>query len=297
MEYKGYEIYDKKNTIIIKKVKDFSPINIFECGQCFRWEKENDNSYTGIVWGRVINITCKEDKLIIKNTSLNDFFNIWFDYFDLARDYSIIKKEIAFEKTIKRAIDFGWGIRILKQDFWEVLISFILSSNNSIARIKRAIDILSGEYGEKIRFNGKDYYSFPTCRALSLKGPEDLNICRGGYRCKYISLSSKIINQREIDIWNISKLKTKQARQLLMELPGIGPKVADCILLYGDSRYSVFPVDVWIKRAMEEMYFKKKVSFNTIREFSEKYFSKNAGFAQQYLYYYARENKIGLSKS
>ena len=297
MEHKGFEIYEKKNTVIVSKVRDFNPVHIFECGQCFRWEKENDNSYTGVVKDRVINISCKEDKLIIKNSSLNDFFKIWFDYFDLARDYSVIKKEISVDEIIKKATDFGWGIRILKQDFWEVLISFILSSNNNIARIKKAIEIISGEYGEKITFNGKNYYSFPSCGELSSKSLDDLTICKSGYRCKYISLSSKIINEKKVDIKKISKLETKKARQLLMNLPGIGPKVADCILLFGDSRYNVFPVDVWIKRAMEAMYFKNEVSFNTVREFSKKYFSDKAGFAQQYLFYYARENKIDFSKS
>src|SRR5690554_5919152 len=155
MEYRGYKIFEKRGSVIIKNVDRFEPAHVFECGQCFRWNRENDGSYTGVAMGKVINVDKKGTDLIMGNTSLDDFKRLWFDYFDLGRDYNRIAGLVSVDDTMMQAVRYGHGIRILKQDFFETLVSFIISSNNSIPRIKKIIEALSEMYGRKISFNGK----------------------------------------------------------------------------------------------------------------------------------------------
>ena len=158
------KVYEQDNTVILEDIKDFNPKHIFECGQCFRWIKEDDESYTGVAKGRVINVSKQGDKVFLKNTNLDDFNNIWFEYFDLGTDYGKIKDILRnMDEHLEKATEFGEGIRILKQDGWEMLISFIISSNNRIPMIQKAINNLSREFGTYIgEYNGKEYYAFPT---------------------------------------------------------------------------------------------------------------------------------------
>lgn len=295
MEYKGYKVEEKENSIEVQGVKDFNPVHVFECGQCFRWLKQEDGSYTGIVRDKVANVSFKEDRLIIKNASSNDFAELWHDYFDLDRDYGQIKRQLeAKDSIMQEAVRFGYGIRLLRQDLWETLVSFIISANNRIPRIMKTVAAIAKVYGDRLEFSGKDYYTFPGMDRLYNTELEKLEVCRGGFRCKYIVRTAGLALDGEIKLDGLKDMSTDEARAQLMKFPGVGPKVSDCVLLFSATKYDVFPTDVWVKRVMEELYFKKETSLKEIQEFSKEYFGDMVGFAQQYLFYYARENRIGV---
>lgn len=289
-----YKIIEENNKVILEDVKDFEPKHIFECGQCFRWNVESDLSYTGVAYNRVINVKKEGNKVIFSNTNLDDFMNIWYHYFDLDRDYGKIKEELSKDPIMKRAIDFGHGIRILKQDVWETLISFIISANNRIPMIKKAVETLSKRHGEYIgEFMGKKHYSFPTADSLRKLTIEELEECGVGYRAKYIASAAIIVSNRDMDIYRLKNLSSENARRELMMFSGVGPKVAHCIMLFSLDKHDSFPVDVWVKRVMEHFYFKEDTKLKDIQEYAENKFGEYAGFAQQYLFYYAREKGIG----
>lgn len=290
------KIYEEKNRIIIDKVKDFEPKHIFECGQCFRWDKEEDNSYTGVVKGKVINVKLEEDVLTLDNTNLEDYNNLWHQYFDMDTDYSLIKEELAkIDEHLYNATRFGTGMRLLKQDTFEIVISFIISARNAIPMIKRSVAFLSTALGEEIgEYRGKKYYSFPTPKALSHAEEQTLIDSKVAFRKGYIKDTSYIQHSLQTDIYKLKNLPTDMARRELMLLPGVGPKVSDCILLFGLAKYDVFPVDVWVQRVMNEFYLDKEVKdLKKIREYGIDLFKDKAGIAQQYLFYYAREKGIG----
>lgn len=319
-----YNIVEEENKIIIKDIKDFNPQHIFECGQAFRWDKEEDGSYTTVAFGKVLNVKKVGGDIILSPTNMEDFEEIWYDYFDLARDYGEIKRELSKDPILKEATEFGDGIRILNQDPFEIIISFIISANNQIPRIKNSIELISKHYGQKIGTRGqvhcpkiqsdnpchpersegsygldeaaysKDYYSFPTPEALSKVNVEELReISRVGFRDKRIIETSRIIADGEIDIDHIFNQSRDEGKETLMTLPGVGPKVSDCILLFAFDKDEAFPVDVWVKRVMEYFYLKEDTNVKKIGFHGQRLFGNLAGFAQQYLFYYAREEGIG----
>lgn len=289
-------IIEKDNQIILEGIsEDFEPKHVFECGQCFRWLREEDDSYTGVVQGKVINVKKENDLIIFDNTNKEDFENIWFDYFDLGRNYGEIKKQLkVMDEYLEKATEFGQGIRILQQDGWEMLISFIISANNRIPMIQRAINNLSERYGKFIdEYRGKKYYAFPTPEELSKVSVEDIRACQTGFRDKYIKSVVDYVNENNEDVLSYRKLDTSECIKELVKFNGVGPKVADCIALFGMQKYDTFPVDVWVKRVMEEFYVEDNLSLPKIRKFALDKFGDLAGFAQQYLFYYARELGIG----
>ena len=287
-----YKIIEDGNQIILKDMRNFNPKHIFECGQAFRWTLEDDSSYTTIAYGKVLNVKREDRDIVLSNTNLDDFNNIWYDYLDLARDYDEIKRELSKDEILKEAIKFGEGIRVLNQEPFETLISFIISANNQIPRIKRSIELIAKHYGEKIE--GTDHYSFPTPETLSKAKAGDLKeICRVGFRGERIVETSKIIARGDLDLNNIFHLSRLEGKDLLMTLPGVGPKVSDCILLFAFKKADAFPVDVWVKRVMEHFYLKEETNVKLIGKYGAKLFGSLAGFAQQYLFYYARELGIG----
>lgn len=288
-----YNIIEKDNKIIIENVSDFEPKHIFECGQCFRWNEEDDGSYTGVAHEKVINVKKEENNIILSNTNREDFNNIWYEYFDLDRDYKAIKEELSRDEVLKKSTDFGYGIRILNQDPWEILISFIISANNRIPRIKAAIELLSEKYGEYIEeYNGKKYYSFPKPEDITEKSVEDIKNCKTGFRARYIVNAADIVASGQMDIYAIKNLTTEDARKELMLFSGVGPKVSDCIMLFSMDKYDAFPIDVWVKRVMEYFYLDEDTKLKDIQKYAQNKFGKYAGFAQQYLFYYARELNI-----
>ncbi|MCC3870132.1 DNA-3-methyladenine glycosylase family protein [Terrisporobacter mayombei] len=289
-------IIEKDNKIILEGISDdFDPQHVFDCGQCFRWLKEEDSSYTGVVQGRVINVKKENDLIIFDNTNKEDFDNIWFDYFDLGRDYSEIKNELKImDEYLEKATEFGQGIRILQQDGWEMLISFIISANNRIPMIQRAINNLSERYGKFVgEYRGKKHYAFPTPEELSQASVEDIRACQTGFRDKYIKSVVDYVSENNEDVLSYRELNTDECINELVRFNGVGPKVADCIALFGMQKYDTFPVDVWVKRVMEEFYVEENLSLPKIRKFALEKFGDLAGFSQQYLFYYARELGIG----
>ena len=289
------KVYEKENSVVIEGALDFDPKHIFECGQCFRWKAEEDGSYTGVAKGRVINVSREGNTVYLKNTNLEDFNKIWKSYFDLETDYAKIKNELkSMDEYLEKATEFGWGIRILRQDPWEMLISFIISSNNRIPMIQKAISNLSREYGTYIgKFNGVEYYDFPTPEQLSKASIADIRACSTGFRDKYIKATTERVISENEDVYDYENLATEDCRKKLMEFNGVGPKVCDCIALFGMQKYDTFPVDVWVKRVMQEFYVEDDMSLPKIRKYAIDKFEDLSGFAQQYLFYYARELGIG----
>ena len=285
-------IIEEKDKIILKDIQHFDPVHTFMCGQCFRWDEEDDG-FVGIVKEKVIFVKLLGNGDIeIHNTNEKEFYEIWQDYFDFNTDYEKIKNTLYIDEHLKKAIDFGYGIRILNQDVFECLISFIISTQNSIPRIKKIISVMSNLFGEEITYNGKKYFSFPTPKKLAGLTEEDLAPLKAGYRAKYIIDAAKKVYNGEVDIYSLFEQDTKKAREELLKIKGVGPKVADCILLFSLKKHDAFPIDVWIGRIMRSLYLTENATMKEILEYSEQNFSGYAGFAQQYLFYYARENKI-----
>ena len=285
-----------KQTYIIKNNTSFEPKDIFDCGQCFRWNLEEDGSYTGIFGNNVLNVNKKQKEIIVSGICDGNIKEICTQYFDLDRDYEKIKKTLSkIDNNLKKSSEYGSGIRILNQDLWEMIISFIISANNNIPRIKGIIERMSKKYGKEIEFNGKKYYTFPTKEELSKATISDLRALGMGFRDKYIYKTTQKINSKEVDLEKIKDMNnTKEIREELLKLPGVGPKVADCILLFSIlNRYDVFPIDVWVRRVMNELYIhnkdEKKVSKREIEKIAIDKFGPLQGFAQQYLFYWKRE--------
>lgn len=293
------KITEIENGLILEDVRDFDARHIFECGQCFRWVREEDGSYTGIAYGRALNVKSDYEKGIVTldNTCMKDFQNIWYNYFDLGRDYSAIKEALSKDSVLDMAIKHGKGIRILKQEPWELLISYIISANNSIPMISRSIGLLSEMYGKQFYCKGKAYYAFPTPEELLKAGIQGISLCRAGFRCKYIYQAAEMVNSGEISLEEIAALDIDAARRSLMKVPGVGPKVADCIMLFSMQKYKAYPVDVWVKRVTEYFFLGRDVKMKEIRQFAEEKFGDMAGFAQEYLFYFARESKLNPDKT
>lgn len=197
---------------------------------------------------------------------------------------------------MKESIKFGEGIRILNQDLWECIISFIISANNNIPRIKKIIEAISKQYGEEILWRGKKYYFFPTVEQLSKASIEDLRKLGTGFRDKRIYNTTKKIYEKEVDLEKIKQLKTSlEIEEELLKLDGVGNKVANCIMLFALKRYDVFPIDVWVRRVMNDLYLhkenEKEVDKKELKAFAEEKYKDLAGLAQQYLFYWRREDK------
>ena len=289
------KLYEKDNLVILEDVENFDAKAIFTCGQAFRWYEEKDGSFTTVHLGRVLNVLNEDDKVIFKGTNLEEFNEIWIDYFDLNTDYQSIRKSLANNKILANAMEYGKGIRILNQNHFEMLISFIISANNMIPRIKKSIEVISMRYGKFIcQDENRKYYSFPTVEELSKATVEELReFAKVGFRDKRIFDTVNMILNEKIDLDNFENLETDILREELLKFSGVGNKVADCIMLFSYKRGEVFPVDVWIKRVMEELFIKEETPVKKISKEADRIFGKYAGYAQQYLFYYGREEKIG----
>lgn len=275
---------------VINNVEDFNITHILECGQCFRWHKEDDGSYTGVINYGVINVSENEkNDVCFTYEFLNGTRKNIEEYFDLDRNYSNIKKVISLnDETMESAIKYGYGIRILRQDAWEMLISYIISAANNIPRISKTIENISKEYGRKITFNNKEYYLFPTPKELSKASIEDFRRLNLGFRDKYVYGAVQDVVSGTVDLEKINQLKYKEAKKELMKIKGVGSKVADCILLFSMNKIEAFPIDTWIKKVMTELYSTQN-SLKDIEKCATERFGEYAGIAQQYLFYYMRE--------
>lgn len=280
---------------ILKDAKSFEPNHVFDCGQCFRWEKQRDGSYTGIFNNNVLNVNKIDNDIIFKGICENNIKEVCTEYFDLARNYEDIKLELSkVDDNLKKSIDYGEGIRILNQDLWETIISFIISANNNIPRIKGIINRLSEKFGSKIEWDGDTYYTFPTVQQLARASVQDLRSLGLGFRDARVYETTKMILNKEVDLDKMYEEDTSKARERLLTLSGVGPKVADCILLFSKlKRFDVFPIDVWVRRVMNELYIKNedetKVSKKEIENLAKEKYGNLEGIAQQYLFYWKRE--------
>lgn len=290
----------KEQVYVLENIEDFELKHIFECGQCFRWNEEEDSSYTGIVGSNVLNVKKEYNNIIIKGYCNDNIQDVCNKYFDLETDYKQIKYQLSkIDDNMKTSIEYGRGIRILKQDPWEALISFIISANNNIPRIKGIIERISKKYGKEIKWNNKEYYTFPTPEELSKASVKDLRLLGLGFRDSRVFETTKMIKNKEINLEKLEHIEDINAlREELLKFPGVGPKVADCIMLFSMKKYEVFPIDVWVKRVMTELYLDeiteenaKNISNKKILELAENKFGKLAGLAQQYLFYWRRELK------
>lgn len=269
--------------------------DIFDCGQCFRWNMEENESYTGVIKNGVINIKKIGKNVFIKGITDTNLEEIVYNYFDLKTDYKKIKTDFSnIDKYMKESTEFGEGIRILNQDLWECIISFIISANNNIPRIKKIIESISKKYGKKVVFENKNYYLFPTPEELSVASVEDLRNLGLGFRDKRVFETTRKVLNKEIDLERLIQIdNSEKIKEELLKLDGVGPKVADCIMLFSMQRYDVFPIDVWVRRVMNDLYIKceneEAVSKKEILKLADEKFGNLAGIAQQYLFYWRRE--------
>ena len=270
----------QNNEIIIENIDNFDLKKTFECGQCFRWNENGEGVWKSVVAGKEISIKNDGERLILYPCNENDFNTFWRNYFDLDRDYSKINDLLCQDEILSKAVAYGNGIRILNQDPWETLCSFIISQNNNIPRIKGIVERLCENFGEKIGTN----YSFPSAKTIAKLNIDDLNIIRCGFRAKYIIDAAKKVTDGSINFDELKLLNENTAREQLMAIYGVGEKVADCTLLFGLSHINVCPKDVWIKRALQVFYD---------GNFPECALSFQ-GIAQQYLFYFARETKLEI---
>jgi len=269
---------ERGGEVEITGIDDFDLAKIFDCGQCFRWESDENGVYSGVAFGRAARVRQVGRSLFISGT-LEDFEAVWLDYFDLTRDYAEVRRMLCIDDFMRKAIEFGSGIRILRQDCWETLCSFIISQCNNIPRIKKIISSLCRCFGEKIEFYGNVFYSFPSAAMLSTLESADLAPLRCGYRADYIIGAARAVASGELDLAALAECSPGYARAALKKQHGVGDKVADCVLLFGLNKLDVFPVDVWIKRAIASYYGPG---------FDPAVFSPFSGIAQQYIYYYMR---------
>ena len=224
-----------------------------------------------------------------------DIKEIVTNYFDLNRNYSEIKEKLSkIDENVNLSIQYGEGIRILNQDLWETIISFIISANNNIPRIKGIIERLSQKYGKEIKWNGEKYYTFPTPEELKKAEVQHFRELGTGFRDIRLYETTRMVLENKVVLKDLYNVDTLKAREELLTLSGVGPKVADCILLFSDlKRFDVFPIDVWVRRVMNELYIKNpdetKVNKKDIARIAKEKFGDLEGLAQQYLFYWKRD--------
>ena len=270
--------------IIYENITDFDPVHTFECGQCFRWVPAGDGSgdYIGAAGSNAARVSYSDGRLVLDVTGGSREF--WHEYLDLGTDYSEIKRQLAQgDPTITDATDYGCGIRILRQDLFETIVSFIISQNNNIPRIRKNIESICDVYGERIgEAFGREWHAFPSPEALAAADEADLAGLKLGYRCSYI----RAAGERYIDE------PRPETREDILKYLGVGPKVANCIMLFGLRDTGAFPVDTWVRHIMNDKYGIDENDRRAMEEFAQERFGELAGYAQQYLFYYYRDRKL-----
>ena len=282
--------------LILENVRDFNIKDVLECGQCFHFTKLGDNDYELIAKGKYLHIEQTSDETLrLYDTDINCFNEVWNSYFDFDTDYSDIKKSIiSADERLEEAVEKNKGIRILNQDFFETLISFIISQNKQIPHIKQIVHKISECYGDKLTLcDGRVVSLFPSVKRLHEVSEDELRRCKVGFRAPYIKCAVEMVYSKEITEEKLKSLTADGARKELMKIKGVGEKVANCVMLFSLGFRESFPVDVWMKRIMEYMYFNKDMKNQEIENFAMERFGQYAGYAQQYLFAYGRENGIG----
>lgn len=260
--------------------ENFEPNMIFDCGQCFRFDKTPSGTYAGVAKGKYIEVEKTGERVIIHGVSESERER-WEDFFDMSLDYSAIGESFAYDKTLSEAYKYSHGIRILHQDEFETLISFIISQNNNIPRIKGIIANLCKKYGKPVftDASGNTHYSFPTPQSIVDAGEQGMRELKMGFRAGYVFDAASKVLDKTIDLESVYSMQTQEALKYLMQIKGVGLKVASCTALFGFRKYDAFPIDVWVKRILEKYYDVKG---------DASYFGQYAGIAQQYLFFYER---------
>ncbi len=272
------DIIFQENCVLINR-KDFDLRQTLDCGQAFRFSVDENGVWTGFAKHRVLKCFYKGDFVVIENMSETEFYDKFYDYFTFDIDYNEIKKKLSSDEILKTAIEFSPGIRLLNQEKFETICSFIFSQNNNIPRIKGIIERFCENFGEKI---DDKFYDFPTVETIAKLEVEDLAPIRAGFRAKYIIDAARKIHSGEVDLDALEDMPIEDARETLMKIKGIGPKVAECVLLFSCKKYNAFPVDVWIKKVLEKLYPNGLPQCTKGVE----------GIAQQYLFDYSRNIKL-----
>ena len=273
-----------KKSVTFPRPQNFDLDLIFDCGQSFRFVKSSDRSYSGIAFGKAVDFIQEEDTVTIVGSDENDFDRIWKRYLALDIDYPALRSEIISsrpgDEVLKSAMEYGAGIRLLRQDKWETLCSFIISQNNNIPRIKSLVEALSREYGEKIEgCSVGEFYAFPSARTVADIGTEKLRELKVGFRAPYIHDAATKVASGELDLDMLDDLPTGELLSSLMTIKGVGLKVASCVALFAYGRLDCFPIDVWVKRVLEKYY---------PDGFDHTALPNTAGLVQQDLFYYER---------
>ena len=270
--------FDDRGAVI---TSDIDIAKTLDCGQAFRFS-EDGGVWRGVAMGRALSLTQEGNKITLFDVKEEEFNSLWRGYFDLDRDYEMIKSSVSSNKILKKATDFSGGIHILRQEPWEAVCSFIISANNNIPRIKGIISRLCENFGFKI---ADGLFTFPSAERIAALTLDDLAVIKSGFRAKYILDAAQKFSRNQIDVEALYTLPVDEARAALMTIKGIGPKVADCALLFGWGRVECFPVDVWIRRAMDHFFGENGLPSEAV---------EYAGIVQQYLFYWARTTGLKI---
>lgn len=282
-------IREKDGCIIIEGVEDFLLSQTLECGQCFHFYRLGEEEYIIVAFEKLLRIKQEADRLILFDTSLEDYNDIWKRYFDLDRNYGAIKEFlIKADDTLVPAIREKYGVRILNQQFSETLMSFIISQTKQIPQIKQVVNAISERYGSCVgEYEGKKYYAFPDIEKLKNITREEFLECKAGFRADYLVEAAVFLDNKMNEDF-FSEYTYDEAKAILTSIKGVGEKVANCVLLFSLGYRNAFPVDVWIKRTMEDLYFHKETKPQVIQKFGEEKFGEYGGYAQQYLFYFGK---------
>ncbi|MBQ5885417.1 MAG: DNA-3-methyladenine glycosylase 2 family protein [Clostridia bacterium] len=270
--------FDDRGAVI---TSDIDIAKTLDCGQAFRFS-ESDGIWRGVAMGRAITLTQEGNKVTLFDVDEEEFNSLWRGYFDLDRDYEMIKSSVSSNEILKKATDFSDGIHILRQEPWEAVCSFIISANNNIPRIKGIISRLCENFGKQV---ADGLFTFPSAERIAALTLDDLAVIKSGFRAKYILDAAQKFSRNQIDVEALYTLSIDEARNALMTIKGIGPKVADCALLFGWGRVECFPVDVWIRRAMNHFFGENGLPSEAV---------EYAGIVQQYLFYWARTTGLKI---
>ena len=267
-----------QKTVVLCDADVLSAEKTFQCGQCFRWNPQADGSYIGIASGHPARVRCSQQAVILE---MDDPAHLpfWTEYFDLGRDYEAIRGSFPHDPYFDACAEYGKGIRILRQEPWEALCSFILSQCNNITRIQQIVERLCCLYGEPVSFAGRTLYTFPGAAAIARLSAEDLNPLRSGYRAPYVLEAARAVESGALDLTALAQAPFEEAVSALCRLNGVGKKVANCVALFGLHNLSGFPVDTWMRKALRDHFSP---------DFDPGFFGSYAGLAQQYIFFYAR---------
>lgn len=290
-------ILEDKNNTIIEDVSDFNLAQTLECGQCFRLYKQEEQEYVVVAYEHLLHMKQEGNTLILFGCDKNTADKLWIPYFDLHRDYGAIKRYLLRkDSTLEEAINEKHGVRILNQEFHEMLISFIISQNKQIPHIKQLVKRISERYGTYLgNVCGEDYYSFPDVEALGKIKEENFREMKTGFRAPYLFDAAQKLSKGEISKELLYGLSEEETKKKLLEIKGVGDKVANCVMLFSLGFRSAFPIDVWIKRIMETLYFDgEDTPKENIKKFASQLYGEYGGYAQQYLFCFGRDNKVGV---